>query len=199
MKYYLLVPILAIFILAGCSKENSVIGPQSSQKQSKTEWIKINHTPSLSVENTYTASKSIDGNKGGSIALSQIFKNDGNWALVTAKLTIPKGAFSGTQLISYTVNTETAGIEFSPSGQTFNISLSLDLVFTGINISGYKASDLSFSYLEGNSIVPAKFTYANANIGQGLLVVLGAQIAHFSRFGWATLDGDPIIDGGLSN
>ena len=27
--------------------------------------------------------------------------------MVTAKLSIPKGAFSGTQVISYTVNTET--------------------------------------------------------------------------------------------
>jgi outer membrane protease len=199
MKYYLLIPILAIFVLAGCSKENSIMGPQSSQKQSKVEWIKINHSPSISVENTYTASKSIDGNKGGSISLSQVFKNDGNWALVTATLTIPKGAFSGTHLISYTVNTESAGIDFSPSPSSFNKNLNLDLMFTGINISGYKASDLNFAYLDGNTIVPAKLTYANANIAQGLLVVLGAQISHFSRFGWSTIDGDPIVDGGESS
>jgi hypothetical protein len=195
MKYYLLIPILAIFILAGCAKENSIMGPQSSQMQSKSQWIKISHSSSLSVENTYTASKSIDGSKGGSIELSQVFKNDGNWALVTAKLTIPKGAFSGTKVISYTVNTESAGIDFSPSTTGFNKNLNLDLIFTGINISGYKASDLSFSYLKDNTIVPAKFTYANANIAQGILVVLGAQISHFSRFGWSTLDGTPIEDG----
>jgi len=196
MKYYLLIPILAIFILAGCAKENSIMGPQSSPIQSTRQWIKINHSSSLSVENTYSASKSIDGSKGGSIELSQIFKNDGNWALVTAKLTIPKGAFSGTHVISYTVNTETAGIEFEPNISGFNKDLSLDLIFTGVNISGYQATDLSFSYLNDNTIVPAKFTYANANIAQGLLVVLGAQISHFSRFGWSTLDGTPILDGG---
>jgi hypothetical protein len=192
MKCFLLVPILAIFILAGCAKENSIMGPESSQTQSKSQWITINHTPSLSVENIYSASKSIDGSKGGSIELTKIFKNDGNWALVTAKLTIPKGAFSGTQVISYTVNTETAGIDFSPTTVGFDKDLSLDLTFTGVNISAYNASDLVFAYLEDNTIVPARFTYANANIAQGLLVVVDAKISHFSRFGWSTLDGTEI-------
>jgi hypothetical protein len=196
MKYFLLIPILAVFILAGCAKENSITGPQSSQTISKSGWIKIIHSPSLSVENTYTVSKTIDGSKGGTIELTQVFKDDGNWALVTAKLTIPRGAFSGTKLISYTVNTETAGIDFSPTGMTFNKNLSLDIIFTGVNISGYQASNLSFAYLDANSIVPAKFTYANANIAQGMLVVLGAQISHFSRYGWSTIDGTPIVDGG---
>ena len=193
MKYLLLVPILAIFILAGCAKENSIMGPQSSTNQSTSQWIKIIHSSSLSVENTYTASKSIDGSKGGTVELTKVFKDDGNWALVTAKLTIPKGAFSGTKFISYIVNTETASIDFSPADTSFSKNLNLDITFTGVNISGYKASDLIFSYLKDNSIVPAKFTYANANIAQGLLVVLGAQISHFSRFGWSTLDG-PISD-----
>ena len=192
MKYLLLFPILAIFILAGCAKENSIMGPQSSTNQSTSQWIKIIHSPSLSVENTYTASKSIDGSKGGTVELTKIFKDDGKWALVTAKLTIPKGAFSGTQVISYTVNTETASINFSPSAVNFDKNLSLDLVFTGVNISGYNTSELAFAYLDGNYIVPAKFTYANANIAQGLLMVLGAQIDHFSRYGWSTIDGSPI-------
>ena len=199
MKYYLLIPILAIFILAGCAKENSIMGPQSSTNQSTSQWIKIIHTPSLSVENTYTASKSIDGNKGGTVELAQIFKDDGNWALVTAKLTIPKGAFSGTKIISYTVNTEAASIDFSPANTSFSKNLNLDITFTGVNISGYNASNLGFAYLEGGSIVPAKFTYANANIAQGLLVVIGAQISHFSRYGWSTVDGTPIVDGGAVN
>ena len=190
MKLFLLIPVLAIFIFAGCAKENSIMGPQSSQVQSKNQWIKISRTSSLSVENTYTVSKSIDGNKGGTVELSQVFKNDGNWALVTAKLTIPKGAFPGTQIITYTVNTESAGIEFFPNNISFNKNLSLDLIFTGVDLSGYDASKLVFSYLDGNSIVPATFSYVNANIAQGLLVVLGAQLSHFSRYGWSTID-DP--------
>jgi hypothetical protein len=188
MKYYILLPILAIFIFAGCSKQNSVTGPQSTQSMSKRQWIKLSAPSSLLVENTYSASKSIDGNKGGTVELSQSFQNNGNWALVTAKLTIPKGAFSGTQVISYTVNTETAGIDFSPA-LNFDKSLSLDLVFTGVDLSGYNnTSDLKFAYLDGNTVVPAAFTYVNANIAQGLLIVIGAQINHFSRYGWSTLD-----------
>ena len=187
MKYLLVVPILAAFILAGCARENSIVGPPSQQQtQAKREWIKINTTASTAVENSYTASKSIDGSKGGTVELTQVFQNNGNWALVTAKLSIPKGAFSGTQVISYTVNTVSASIDFSPSPQSFQKNLSLDLTFTGVNLAGYDASKLVFSYLDGNTIVPAAFTYVNANIAQGLLVVIGAQISHFSRFGWST-------------
>ena len=48
MKYYLVVPILAAFILAGCAKENSIVGPPSQQTQAKREWIKINTAGSFS-------------------------------------------------------------------------------------------------------------------------------------------------------
>ena len=190
-KYYLLTPILAIFILAGCSKENSIMGPQSSQTQSKSQWIKINNTPSLSVENIFTVSKSVNGNKGGIVEMTQTFINDGNQASVTAILTIPKGSFNGNKVISFTVNTETAEIEFSPippKGKDFDINLSLDLTFSGINISKYKDSHFSFSYFDGNNIIPVASDYVNVNIEQGLLQVLGAQINHFSRYGWSTID-----------
>jgi|CZKP01.1.fsa_nt_gi hypothetical protein len=194
MKYYLLIPILAIFILAGCAKENSIIGPQSSQIQSKSQWITISHSPSLSVENIYSVSKSINGNNGGSIELTQAFINDGQQASVTATLTIPQGAFNGNKVISFTVNTETAEIDFTsvtPKDKDFDQSLSLDLTFSGINISEYKVSDLGFSYFDGSNIVPIKSAYENVDINQGLLIVLGAQINHFSRYGWSTKD-DPL-------
>jgi hypothetical protein len=194
MKYYLLIPILAIFILAGCAKENSIIGPQSSQIQSKSQWITISHSPSLSVENIYSVSKSINGNNGGSIELTQAFINDGQQASVTATLTIPQGAFNGNKVISFTVNTETAEIDFTsvtPKDKDFDQSLSLDLTFSGINISEYKVSDLGFSYFDGSNIVPIKSAYENVDINQGLLIVFGAQINHFSRYGWSTKD-DPL-------
>jgi hypothetical protein len=119
--------------------------------------------------------------------------------LVTATLNIPKGAFAGTKTLSYTVNTTNAGVDFSPSPSTFSKTLSFDIIFTGVDISGYDPAHLGFAYLDGSSILPARFVYTNANIANGLLVVLGAQITHFSRYGWATIDGplpDPITSGG---
>jgi hypothetical protein len=183
MKYYFLVPILAAFILAGCAKENSIMGPPSQQTQSKSEWIKVS-TPaaSLAVENSYTASKTIDGSKGGTISLIQ--KN------VIALLTIPKGAFSGTQVISYTVNTATASIDLSPSPQSFNKDLTLDLTFTGIDLSGYQSSQLCFAYLDGTNIVPTNSGHVIINTKLGLLSTIGTQISHFSRYGWSNIDGD---------
>jgi hypothetical protein len=199
MKFLLVITIFAAMIFAGCSKQNTVVGPQQQQTV-KNEWIKFGHSSSLSTENSYTASKSIDGSKGGSISLVQSYKNsDGNWALVTATLNIPAGAFTGTQLISYTVNTDCAGVQFFPSPSTFSKTLSFDIIFTGVDISGYDPTHLGFAYLDGSQVLPARFVYTNANIANGLLVVLGAQITHFSRYGWATIDGplpEPIQDGG---
>ena len=192
MKYYVLVPIIAVFIFAGCAKDNSIMGPQSVTKQQTSQWVKLTNSSSLSVENTFTASETIDGSKGGIINLTQVFKGDGDWAKVTAKLTIPKGAFSGTEVISFTVNTDYASIEFSPNTTNFDHDLSLDLIFTGVNLSGYDETNLFFSYLDGNSIVPAKHTFIKVNKGYGLLKVLGAQISHFSRYAWSTIDGSPI-------
>jgi hypothetical protein len=192
MKYYIIVPILAVFILAGCAKDNSIMGPQSITKQTQYEWVKLTNSSYLSVENTFSASESIDGSEGGIINLTQVYKGDGNWSKVIAKLTIPKGAFSGTQVISFTVNTENASIELYPNTTNFDLDLSLDLTFTGVNISGYDDSDLFFSYLDGNTIVPAKHTFVKVDKGLGLLKVLGAQINHFSRYGWSTIDGSPL-------
>jgi hypothetical protein len=183
MKYYFLVPILAAFILAGCAKENTIMGPPTQQTQSKSEWIKVSTTTaSLAVENSYTASKNIDGSKGGTISLSQ--KN------VTAQLSIPKGAFSGTQVISYTVNTATASIDLSPSPQSFQKDLSLDLTLKGVDLSGYKSSQLCFAYLDGTNIVPTTSGQVNVNTKQGLLSIIGCQISHFSRYGWSNIDGE---------
>ncbi|MDR3611023.1 MAG: hypothetical protein P4L27_10700 [Ignavibacteriaceae bacterium] len=189
MKYYFLVPILAAFILVGCAKENTIMGPPTQQQtQAKSTWIKTSTTASIAVENSYTASKTIDGSKGGSIALSQAFRNNGNWALVTAYLSIPKGAFSGTKVISYTVNTDDASIDFSPSPTSFLKNLSLDLTFKGINLSGYRNSQLCFAYLDGSNIVPVTSGQVYVNTRQGLLTITGAQISHFSRYGWSNID-----------
>ena len=188
MKYFLLIPILTVFILAGCAKENSITGPQSSQSLSKRAWIKINPSSSLSVENTntYTVSQSVNGNKGGTVFLSG--------PSVSATLTIPQGAYNGNKVISFTVNTQTATIDFTPIkqliGQDFNKNLSLDFTITGIDISGYTGS-LSFAYLENSgNIVPIPSTTVTAQ--NGSLSVSDAQISHFSRYGWSTID-DPSI------
>ena len=198
MKYFLTIPILAVLILTGCSKENSIVGPQQ-QTQTTNQWIQINHSSTLSVENTYSASKTINGNNGGTIDLPlKMFINNGHLAFVAASLKIPSHAFTGTKAISFTVNTDCAGVDFSPA-MTFSKNLSLDITFTGVDISGYDPSHLGFAYLDGTGIIPAQFVLLNANILNGLLLVQGAQITHFSRYGWATIDGplpQPINDGG---
>ena len=51
MKYFLIIPVLAALILSGCSKENSIVGPQQ-QQQNKSQWIQLDHSSSLSTQNS---------------------------------------------------------------------------------------------------------------------------------------------------
>jgi hypothetical protein len=84
--------VLAGIVLAGCTKENSVVGPQQ-QQQAKNQWIQINHSSSLSVENTYTASRWINGSWGGTIEMDKDFRSNGQHASVTVILKIPETPF----------------------------------------------------------------------------------------------------------
>ena len=86
--------------------------------------------------------------------------------------------YDGTNLVSLLVPETVLGLK------------SLNL-FSTWSIRKCNNEVLFINSVSGNSIVPAKFTYVNANIAQGLLVVLDAQIGHFSRFGWSTKD-DPL-------
>jgi hypothetical protein len=71
--------------------------------------------------------------------------------------------------------------------------LTLDITFTGVDLTGYNPTQLCFAYLDGqNNIVPAQCDYINVNVAHGRLEVDGAQLTHFSRYGWSTIDGESL-------
>ena len=183
---HLFTVLLAALILAGCSKQINVNGPET---QPKREFLKLNLQPTEKVENYFLAGDIINGSQGGEIELEKSFYSNGKQGKVEVKLTIPAGAFTGTKLIAYLINSDNGTINFYPS-MTFNKSLTLDYKIKGINLSGYNPADIDFGYMNGSTIVIASYDSKKINIGQGLLEVDGARITHFSRYGWATID-DP--------
>lgn len=190
---FLFISILAALILAGCSKQSTITEPQ---KEVQRAWLKLNIHPDQKVENDFTASKLIDGSVGGQLNLSEDFYVNGKNVTIDVELDIPAGAFSGTKQISYTVNNDDATIDFSPK-MAFDKDLTLNYKLTGVDLSSYNPDLLDFVYLKNHSsFVLTSYLWKKVDSRRGLLEVFKAKIAHFSRYGWATItdpDPDPTL------
>ena len=115
--------------------------------------------------------------------------NNGQTVTLHLSMTFPAGAFDAAQTITLTADDHYAAIACSPS-MVFAQSVILDYSYTGLNI---KNCDLpkgknGFYLISDNgnleSIVSASFLIDKK---AGNLSVTGAQINHFSRYGWSTI------------
>jgi hypothetical protein len=83
------------------------------------------------------------------------------------------------------VDNEKLSIKFEPHPTYFDIPLTLDLTYTGLNLSGIDPSKISFAYLDD----PATgFVITNDHIftdlSTGTLRITGGKIPHFSEYGF---------------
>lgn len=183
--------LFAALLFAGCSQVTDVNSPN---QQAKSEFLKLNVTPQSAVEWTFGASKLIDGSKGGFVSFNKNYTSEsGRRISLDVMVTIPVGAFSGKQVIGFTIDSETGVLDFSPSPMSFDIPLTLDYSIQGVDLSNSNMKSLDFYYLNGNKL--SKVTYESKFVDQssGTLQVNAAQIYHFSRYGWGTIvDPDPI-------
>jgi len=145
-------------------------------------------------QNNKVVSKVINGRIGGIIQLSAIYKIDmpfykrKNFDLktvtVSATLIIPPGAFDGTREITLIDDYKTTSIYCYP-GMTFNKSLHLNLIFTGLDLTelGFTNDNVKFGYIDENGTVE---TCINDGITldqlKGAVGVINARIDHFSRY-----------------
>ncbi len=160
MKKLFILALFAGFILAGCSKDLNVTGPQPAQ------------VTQLAKQSTdFSASKLIDGAKGGNINLNV----NSNGVKVKAHLKVPAGAFANEKEISFVVDPAAGTIVFSPEGN-FNTDIRLDLTIDGVNADGFSG----FNFLDGSEVTE----YSSLKITDSKLEVKKAKIAHFSRYGF---------------
>ena len=73
---------------------------------------------------------------------------------------------------------------FGPS-YVFNLSLTLNITYTGVNLSGINPSTVKFAYLATDgSVKYAANDGIVVDLATGKLQVVNAVIPHFSRYGF---------------
>lgn len=139
----------------------------------------------------------INGLNGGNINLYKFFTSTshGKVATVNATINFGRNAFSGNQDIYMIVDPDNASISFYPSIEQFNNTVTLDASINGIDVSNLPSdpSNINFVYFPDDAASPVQVIANNGislDSNTGTVSVKGAQLKHFSRYGWATKDGD---------
>ena len=190
MKKILMLLALAGLILQGCSdiKVNNVTPPVKGT----FSLIPIPGKTGLSTENSFSTTSTIDGSVGGIMTMNQGYKGDnGQQVTLSLTMTIPAGAFSGVQTITLTADDHYAALICTPS-MVFDTSLSLDFSYSGLSLNNTNLQNgkQGFYFIsDSGSIEDVVNRSMVINKRRGTVVVTNAQINHFSRYGWATIDG----------
>ena len=173
----------AIFILAGCSQDGNVTGPSA---QSGKSFLKLPAVSQLSQETEYVVSQSIDGSVGGQVSINENIPGGPYGQVVfNGSLSVPAGAFTGTQNIGITFDDAVTAAYYSPSPYTFDQPLSLTLEYSGLDLSGINPATLDFVYeRRDGSFERVSYDRIEVDITSGMLKVINARLPHFSRYGF---------------
>ena len=111
MKSLTILAFLAAFLIVSCT--DTSIDPVKSYNQS-VNFIKLPPKAGLSVENTLTVTKTINGDDGGRIKIKESYiAEDGHTVKIDVKLKIKKNSFSGEEDITMTVDDFFAAVQFN--------------------------------------------------------------------------------------
>lgn len=135
----------------------------------------------------------IDGSTGGNLNLNQFFtfKNDGKLVTLNVTLHFSSDAFEGDDDIYMIVDPDDFSISFYPPIEKFNSSVTLDATIEGIDLSklGSNSGNVKFVYFPDDARLPVQVINNNGvtlESKTATVSVKGAQLMHFSRYGWAT-------------
>jgi hypothetical protein len=143
----------------------------------------INYDASEKKFSFVTKNFTVNGGIGDKLIISETYLKNGRLISMSAKLTIPEGAFRGILNFDIIFDFENYSVELYPSPFTFEKPVLLDLTFFGIDFSNIDTEALAFNYLDGEK---ENLDYSKIDINKymGLLRIQGAQLNHFSRYGW---------------
>ena len=132
--------------------------------------------------------KLINGEIGDELILNETYiDSTGRQINIYARLRVLENSFFGNETIRIIPNVEDLSIQFFPE-MIFNKDVSLDLVFTGIDLEkfGYTTTgtyDFAF-FADNGDIELIESDISQANIALNKISVQNAKINHFSRYGW---------------
>ncbi|MCB9206863.1 MAG: hypothetical protein H6611_06075 [Ignavibacteriales bacterium] len=203
MKNTAILILLSIFLVIGCNEESSILEPSNEVSDGflpkgrpilNLDYDYLRYD-SLAAENgdvddfegllkfkaKYSKNFTVDGDKGAVLFVRHSWRTkEGQKIKMTARLTIPKGAYKGELNFDMIFDLENYALELYPSPFTFDNPVYLDLSFGNINLP--QDMNVDFTYLDGKE----KMNYNQLFVSpeRGSLRVLGAELHHFSRYGW---------------
>ena len=186
MKYLISLAVLVTLLLIGCA--DKPISPIESDDQSY-QMIKLPPKAGLSIENTFSVTKRIDGKKGGKITLKKSYNApDGHKVKIHVELKIKKKSFTGHEDITMTIDDEFAAICFYPH-MVFNKAVELKAKFEGIDLEnlGLTGGEYDFVYIaEDGEIELVEHDRIDVDEHKGKIKFHGrkghAKLLHFSRY-----------------
>jgi hypothetical protein len=194
-KLFFAIFLLVVILMVGCQDSNyNPISPNNNQQDLQKKGLIGNALGGLVNNLTSTllsATKIIDGSAGGSLQLVENVLLNGQVVRVRANLIFSKGAITGQQNISMTIDPNNASVTFLPHISSFSNNVKLDLKIEGVDLSKLRLTNpdsIYFAYINdaGIPVEEINCSAVGANEKTGTLYVYGADLKHFSRYVWAT-------------
>ncbi len=192
MKKLLVLAIVATLSFWGCSENTSLTEPTNVQTQQSFLKVSDGQVSELSVDaksalgidgvsslekSFFPSEVSVDVEAEDGASIRFILANDGIYSL--GNLGISGGALSEDATVGIAMVDGEAALDFTPNVE-FSAPAQLTVGFIGVDVQ--RGDDVSFVYMDGDQEVEV----ANSGIyvGNGWVVVVNAQLGHFSRFGF---------------
>jgi hypothetical protein len=186
MKVTLTTLLFSALLLVGCADEP--LSPLESDNHSY-QLIKLPPRSGLSVETQFSATKTIDGDKGGTIKLKKSYiAEDGRRVKIDVKLKVKKHSFTGNVDITMTVDNVYAAIWFTPH-MVFDKPVELKAKFEGIDLEELSLTTgyYDFVYIQNNGDIElVEHDQIDVDEKKGKIKFHGkkgkAKLNHFSRY-----------------
>ena len=176
--------LLALFLL-GCG--DTPISPDKNDNRSYQP-IKLPTKAGISIESTFSVTKTIDGDKGGVLKIKENYRTEnGQKVYIDVNLKIKKHSFSGDVDITMIVDDVNAEIIFTPH-MVFNKPVELKAKIKGIEFSDLNITTGTYDFVfidDNGNIEAVEHDGVDVNESRGEIKLhKKAYLYHFSRYGF---------------
>ncbi|NOX65097.1 MAG: hypothetical protein GXO85_04680 [Chlorobi bacterium] len=192
MKKLLVLAVVVALSFWGCAENSNITEPTDAQSNQSFLKVNTDNVSELSAEakaalkvdgistlekSFFSSSKSVEVEAEDGASIRFILANRGTYSL--GRLGIAGGALAEDATVGIAMVNGEASLDFTPN-VAFSTPAILTVGFIGVDV--HAGDDVSFVYKDGTQEVEV----ANSGIyvGNGWVVVLKAQLGHFSRFGF---------------
>jgi hypothetical protein len=187
MRTTLTTLLLSALLLVGCANDSSFLTSpetQINQQSNSPNWIKLpaDLSQGFSVETVYSAEKLIMGKNGGMINLDVVIPRPGNSLgdfKVHAKVKVQKNSFAENENRTFTVtlDPEYCILIITPSPNTLDKQLVVDLFVDGVDVSQVNPDNFGFIFVgDNNEIMETESDNLQLNVEENWFKVRKAII-----------------------